>query len=153
MSNHREEILVKLVGLMESCSFVASVTRDNPSFNMETYIKSVSNAVLPRIAITSSSPTSLDEKQEARKSWGGKIIRFNFDLIIDIYGIAIWPTDADVEFGKAINEIHQKLFTNHLLDGLVTKMKLIPSPPPILLDPYYIFKLTLNARYYTDGGI
>ncbi len=153
MSNQREKILVKLVEVMGSCSFVESVTRDNPAFDIMTYLNTVPNTDLPRIAISSPAPNFQGEIQEARKSWGAEVVRLKFELPIDIYGIAIWPTNPDTEYGNAINEIYQALFTNELLDGLVVSMTLGPAVPPILFDPYYIFKLTLNVRYYTDSGI
>lgn len=139
----REQIILKVVEILENVQCVRTVKRKHPVDLSE--LQDTPTTILPIIGVTGGLP----EVQKTWNSSGGlseKAISSNLRLTISFF--AHEPKEPDSKISQYLNELWVAIYSDQLLDGLAHDMLSIsPSIEEAVIPPYIGFYLDVDIQY------
>jgi hypothetical protein len=145
-NSKREQIILKVVGLLEKLTSIKTVVRTKQSYS------DLQNFALPQLpvaAVVGNLPVP-KEKLSARRIGNVDTIISELTVRVLVYGQNNENPDGDIS--KLADDIWAKLYSNQTLDGMTLGMLLTVEEDPEYWAPYYAFQITCKLTYQHDTG-
>lgn len=153
-NSKREQILEKLVDLIEDIPAISTVQRVRPAF---TDLENFAGPQFPMVAVVGKLPSPLPHVAGRRT---GLHDQFISALEIELYCYALENVEPDSKISDLADDLWAKLHSDPTLitddypGGLTLEVRISPEVQVGIWDPYIVFKMTCTYKYvHGTGGI